>query len=356
VLYPFVMPHVDFGLCYNFRNPKPFEVPFPRFYEEMIEQIITAEALGFDTVWLPEHHFSPEDGYNPNPLTMPAAIAARTKKIKIGTWVVLLPLHHALRIAEDAAVIDNLSNGRFHLGMGLGYRKEEYEAYGIDRRDRAGRMEEGLSVIRGVLGDEPFSFEGRHYHVQNAEVFPKPVQRPFPLWVGARSTPAARRAARHDASLLLIDVGGNARETYDVYAESLRERGRDPKDFGVHGMLLGSFFISDDPDRTRAEIRPYLDWERAAMAGWYEEAATSGHDPVLLESMKRGKGMTPPALADAVVPDASETIRAIEEKLEEAPYTHLVFGGGSTTPPGMPAAQMIPYLERFAREVIPHFR
>ncbi len=350
------MPHIDFGLCYNFRNPKPFEVPFPQFYEEMIEQIVAAEALGFDTVWLPEHHFSPEDGYNPNPLTLAAAIASRTSKIKIGTWLVLLPLHNALRIAEDAAVIDNLSNGRFLLGMGLGYRKEEYEAYGIDRRHRAARMEEGLTVLRGALGDAPFSFEGRHYSVKDAEIFPKPVQRPLPIWVGARSTPAAARAARHDASLMLIDVGGHARDTYEVYESGLRERGRDPKDFGVHGMVLGSFFISDDPDRTRAEIRPYLEWEQTAMAGWYEESAESGHDPVLLEAMRQGEGMTPPAPADAVVADASETIRAIEVKLEEAPYTHLVFGGGNTTPSGMPAAKMIPYLERFAREVMPHFR
>ena len=125
----------------------------------------------------------------------------------------LLPLHHALRVAEDAAVLDNLSNGRFMLGMGLGYRKEEYDAYGVDRRQRGRLMEEGLHVIQGALNEEPFSFEGEHYRVEGARLHPRPIQQPLPVWVGARSTPAARRAARHDASLLLIDVGGNAGAT-----------------------------------------------------------------------------------------------------------------------------------------------
>ena len=347
---------MDFGLCFNFRNPEPFKQPSPEFYQDMLRQIAFAEELGFGTVWLPEHHFSPGDGYNPAPLTVAAAIAARTERIKIGTWLLLLPLHHPLAVAESAALVDILSNGRFNLGLGLGYRREEYEAYGISRSHRAGRMEEGIEIIRRALGEEQFSFEGRHFQVRNGSVYPKPVQRPLPLWVGARSTPAAQRAARHDASLLLIDVDGNARRTYDAYAEGLRARGRDPSDFGVHGMMLGSFFISDDPDRTREEIRPYLDWEQTAMAGWYEESATSGHDPVLLEAMRGGMRMRPPSVADYVVRDGSEIVAAVERKLEEAPYTHLVFGGGNTTPAGFPAEKMYPYLERFAREVIERFR
>ena len=96
-------------------------------------------------------------------------------------------MNNALKVAEDAAIVDVISNGRLRLGMGLGYRKEEFDAFGIDRRHRAGRMEEGLTIIRGALGDEPFSFSGRHYQLEGASVYPKPVQRPLPFWVGARS-------------------------------------------------------------------------------------------------------------------------------------------------------------------------
>jgi alkanesulfonate monooxygenase SsuD/methylene tetrahydromethanopterin reductase-like flavin-dependent oxidoreductase (luciferase family) len=115
---------VDFGLTFNFRNANP-GLPFAKFYAEMLEQIEYAEELGFDTVWLPEHHFSPRDGYNPSPLIAAAAIAARTTRIKIGTWVLLLPLNHALRIAEDTVVLDAISTGRFMVGGGRGFRREE---------------------------------------------------------------------------------------------------------------------------------------------------------------------------------------------------------------------------------------
>ena len=277
---------IDFGLAYNFRNPEAFKQDPAEFYEDMFQQIAYAEEVGFDSVWLPEHHFSPADGYNPSPLTVAAAIAARTKRIKIGTWLLLLPLNNALKVAEDAAIVDIISNGRLMLGMGLGYRKEEFDAFGIERRHRAGRMEEGLEVIRGALGDKPFSFSGRHYQLEAASVYPKPVQRPLPFWVGARSIPAAQRAARHDASLLLIDVGGNAKETYAAYSDGLHARGRDPKDFGLQGMIVDSFFISDEPAATMEEIRPYVEWQSAAMKGWYEESAYSGHDPALLEVRK----------------------------------------------------------------------
>lgn len=347
---------MDFGLAYNFRNPEVFKQDPAQFYEDMFQQIAYAEELGFDTVWLPEHHFSPSDGYNPSPLTVAAAIAARTKSIKIGTWLLLLPLNNALKVAEDAAIVDVISNGRLLLGMGLGYRKEEFEAFGIDRRRRAERMEEGLEIIRKALGEEPFSFSGRHYQLNNASVYPKPVQRPLPFWIGARSIPAAERAARHDASLLLIDVGGNAKETYEAYCDALRARGRDPNQFGLQGMIVDSFFITDDRDKTIEEIRPYVHWQSTAMKGWYEESAYSGHDPALLKVLQSKGRRTSWGLDGYVVDDAGEIVRRIDAKLEEVPYTHLVFGGGNTTPSGLPAKKMYPYMERFAHEVISRYR
>ena len=129
---------MQFGLIYDFRNPKRWERPFPALYAEQLEQIAYAEQLGFDSVWITEHHFV-EDGYTPSVLTMAAAIAVRTRRIRIGTWVLLLPLHHALRVAEDAATVDILSGGRLDLGMGLGYRVEEFAALGVDRRQRGRR-------------------------------------------------------------------------------------------------------------------------------------------------------------------------------------------------------------------------
>src|SRR5258706_11549539 len=130
-------------------------------YAETLDHIEAVEALGFDTVWLTEHHFI--DGeYLPSVLPMAAAVAARTKRVTIGTAVLLLPLHDPLRVAEDAAVVDVLSNGRLRLGLGLGYKLEEVEAFGIDRRHRPPLLQEGLRIIRGAAAAAPLSAPGRH--------------------------------------------------------------------------------------------------------------------------------------------------------------------------------------------------
>ena len=106
-----------FGIMYDFRNPARWHIPEPQFYRAMLDQMIEAEALGFDHVWLTEHHFT-EDAYNPASLSMAAAIAAVTTRIRIGTFILLMPFIHPVRAAEDVTLADILSNGRFDLGVG----------------------------------------------------------------------------------------------------------------------------------------------------------------------------------------------------------------------------------------------
>ena len=125
---------VDFGLWYDLRNPDS-ERSFERLYAETLEQIVWAESLGIDSVWLSEHHFC-DDGYTPSPLVVAAAIGARTSRLKLGTNLMLLPLHDPVRLAEDAASLAILTRGRLRLGVGLGYRELEYRAFGRSLRQR----------------------------------------------------------------------------------------------------------------------------------------------------------------------------------------------------------------------------
>ena len=152
--------NLNVGLLFPFRNPPAWRKPFADFYAEQLAQTRVAEELGYDEIWLTEHHFA-EDGYSPAILPIASAIAAITKRIRIGTYLVLLPLHNAVRVAEDAATIDIISNGRFDLGVGQGYAPGEFAAYGVNRKTRAGRLEEGIEVMRGAWTKDDFSYDGQ---------------------------------------------------------------------------------------------------------------------------------------------------------------------------------------------------
>jgi alkanesulfonate monooxygenase SsuD/methylene tetrahydromethanopterin reductase-like flavin-dependent oxidoreductase (luciferase family) len=184
-----------FGLWYDFRNPPAWKQDGTRLYAEILNQIERAEGLGWDDIWLSEHHFF-DDAYTPSMLPLGCAIAARTQKVEIGTSVLLLPLHDPVRVAEDAATLDVLSGGRLQLGLGVGYRVEEFIGFDIPRGERAARMDEELTVIRRLFDGEKLTFEGKYYSYRDIELFPKPVQRRAKLWIGGFSEPAVRRAAR----------------------------------------------------------------------------------------------------------------------------------------------------------------
>src|SRR5262245_18888155 len=132
-------PRIRFGFTVDFRNPKQWFRPWSEFYADYIDFIAWTETLGFEQVWLPEHHAFDEDGYPPSPFVLAAAIASRTNKMRIGTGVALAPFYHPVRLAEDPAAIDILSNGRLEIALGIGYPKSETDAYGIDFKSRPRR-------------------------------------------------------------------------------------------------------------------------------------------------------------------------------------------------------------------------
>src|SRR3984957_19650631 len=186
----------QFGVLHGFRNPPATGLTFPEFYRRTLDQIVLAEQLGFDHVWITEHHFV-DDGYMPSPLVMAGAIAALTERVMIGQDVMLLPFANPVRLAEDLAVLDNLSSGRMMLGAGMGYVPSEFAGMGVPRRQRRARMDDTLEILRRAWAEEEFDFDGEVYQVAKVRVRPRPVQAGGPpLWVAAMSEAGARRAAR----------------------------------------------------------------------------------------------------------------------------------------------------------------
>jgi probable F420-dependent oxidoreductase len=163
-------------------------------YREALLLARLCEETGLDSVWTSEHHFV-DDGYMPSLAVTSAAIAATTSTIQIGTAVVLAPLHHPLRLAEDAATVDCIAGGRFVLGVGAGWRAEEFQRMGVPQAEAGRRLGETIRILRGAWGAEPFEFHGRVFDVDRTNVTPKPP-RPIPIFVGGRAASALRRAGR----------------------------------------------------------------------------------------------------------------------------------------------------------------
>jgi len=330
---------LKFGLWYSLRNPAQWHRPYPRIYADTLRQIAWAETIGYGDVWLTEHHFC-EDGHAPSILALAAAVAVRTQRIRIGTSVLLLPLHHAVRVAEDAATIDILSNGRFDLGVGIGYRPQEFSGFGLTPKTRAGRMDEGLEIIRALWRGETVNFQGRHYDVRDAKLAPLPVQDPMPLWVGGFAPASARRAAKYGDGY----VGtGDMATLVAVYREELARLGKGP------GRLAGGHFwliASNDPKRTFAQVAPGVLYQIRMYNQWLGEAGQALFpevtDPAQLAELGILQVVTPAHAVDLIG-------QYVEATGIERYYTW-------TVPPGVPESAMDEYLQVFAEEVMPKFR
>ncbi len=234
-----------------------------QLYAQALELAVEAERLGFDSVWVSEHHFV-DDAYLPSLLPMCAAIAAKTSRVTIGTALLLAPLHEPVRLAEDAAVVDLISGGRLILGLGLGWRGEEFEALGVSLRERVPRLQDAVAVLRqawsgeSVTGGPAVSYPGVY-------VTPPPA-RPGgpPIWIGALTQPAIRRAARIADGFMATEVTPESLAEQVGWArEEAARAGRDAASLAV-SLHLPTFPWNGDADAAWGLIKPfhhYVAWK-----------------------------------------------------------------------------------------------
>ena len=218
---------MKFGLYSSIANP-PRGEHLERSIDEVIAEAQLAEASGFDSCFFGEHH-QDEDGFLPSPLIVATAVAARTERLKVGTSVILLPLHHPVRVAEDVITLDLVSKGRVILGVGIGYQPADFSAFAVPMEHRVALFEEGVEIIRRCWSGEPFSFRGKHYTLEDVRIRPRPFQQPGPpLWIGASVPAAVRRAALlADAFVGTPSTGlDNALALVSAYKDAARTAGR----------------------------------------------------------------------------------------------------------------------------------
>ena len=300
-------------------------------YSTALEQIAWADKLGFESVMLHEHH-GMSDGYLPSPIVMAAAVAARTKAIRIVLGALIVPLHDPLRLAEDLAVVDLISKGRLTVIPAVGYAPEEFVMFGRLKSQRGSDLERGINTLRQAWTGEPFEYEGRV-----VTVTPRPFQRPHPpMSIGGGSQPAARRAAR-----IGDGFAPHIPEAWDYYREALQELGR--PDPGPMPPSTGRFlYVSDDPERSWVELAPYLLHEMNA----YGELASQANEVTGYEQVADIAALRRSPHYRILTPN--ECIELLNDLGPGATLTLHPLAGG------MPPELSWAGLHRFESEVLPH--
>jgi probable F420-dependent oxidoreductase len=221
---------MKFAIYSSIANP-PRGEHLERCIEQVIAEAQSAEDSGFDACFFGEHH-QDKDGFLPSPLIVATAVAAQTRRLRVGTSVMLLPLHHPVHLAEDVVTLDLVSKGRVTLGVGIGYQAADFQAFAVPMAHRVTLFEEGVEIIRRCWSGEPFSFHGTHYTLENLQIRPRPYQTPAPpLWIGASVPAAARRAGRLGDAF--VATPSTALEStvrlVDIYRQAALQAGRQPQ-------------------------------------------------------------------------------------------------------------------------------
>ncbi|MDE2930652.1 MAG: LLM class flavin-dependent oxidoreductase [Chloroflexota bacterium] len=325
-----------FGVAYDFRNPSGSGVSDTHLYAEILEQVKWLEDLGADLVWFTEHHFV-DDGYLPSWAPVAGAMAATTERIRFSTNVCLMPFNHPIRLAEDLAVLDNISNGRVEIGLGMGYAPHEFRGFGIPRNNRVSLMNEGIETLQRCFTGEKFNYRGKRYQFDDVIITPGYVQEGGPpLWIAAMSAAGAKRAAGYGAHFL---PQGSRKEVYDTWVDTVTAKGEDPASF--RKGIIRSILVTDDKDK---------DWHVVGAAERYRRQL---YDRFWQESGESYDDKGEPIPQTWIVGDNDHCVAELCSFIQEFGLTDITT---MAVPPGLRAEQMQSSLEQLFRDVVPRVK
>ncbi len=314
------------------------------YYREALEEVTRAEELGFDSVWMEEHH-SVTNHYWPSPLTVLAGFATRTSKVMLGTDILVAAFYHPVRLAEDVTLLDVMSGGRFTLGIAIGYKPDEFALYGVDPEKRGARFEEQLAIMKGLWTGERVQFTGRYYALEG-RLEPPPVTRPHPpVWIGGWGDITLRRAATLADNWIpgpTADLQRLVRGKRQ-FQEQRQAAGR--TDAVTEWPLTRDVIIAETDQRARelAEEHIMVAYRREYAGGWrhpFIDASIATDLDKLMEDR-------------FIIGGPDQCIPKIRKFVEQYGMTHLIC---RTFFPGMAHQHIARELELIAREVMPAFR
>jgi probable F420-dependent oxidoreductase len=313
------------------------------YYGDALEEVTRAEELGFDSVWMEEHH-AVTNHYWPSPLTVLAGFATRTSRMTLGTDIVVAAFHHPVRLAEDAAMLDVMSGGRLVLGIAIGYKPDEFALYGVELEKRGARFEEQLAIMKGLWTEERIDFRGSYYAAAG-RLEPKPVQQPHPpLWIGGWGRITLRRAATL-ADNWIPGPTADLRRLLDGKAQFVECRRAARLTVPTEWPLTRDVIIADTDARARelAEEHIMVAYRREYAGGWrhpFIDASIATDLDKLMEDR-------------FIIGGPEQCVTRLRRFVEQYGVTHLIC---RMFFPGMPHAQIMRGLELLAREVVPAFR
>jgi alkanesulfonate monooxygenase SsuD/methylene tetrahydromethanopterin reductase-like flavin-dependent oxidoreductase (luciferase family) len=331
---------------------------------EEVDQMVLAEDLGFDSVWLTEHHYA-DYGLSSAPSVLLATLAARTRRIQLGMAVYVIPFHHPLRLAEETASIDILSGGRLIVGLGRGNRAFEFFGHGIPQQENRARMEEGVEVLLQAWTRERVNYRGTYWQIDNVPIYPKPLQKPHPPLAFAITSPETIAwAAQHGYAMLSSGLGtplAALANNRDLYVNGLRESGYSQTDIDrllKRWVVTKHVYVAPTDAEALAEAREPQMWYRDS----FIRSMSAEGLPGLHESVYKAAEATIARLSaqtwenlveNALIIGSPDTVAAKIAQLEQHSVGEVVcwmnFGG-------IPPVKVRRSMRLFAQEVIPHFR
>jgi luciferase family oxidoreductase group 1 len=340
---------MNFGTFLLMQSPSAR--PSPEIFARGIEMAQAAETLGFRSAWLAEHHFSTY-GYLSRPAQLATYIAAKTTRLRVGTAVIVVPLHHPLIVAEEIATLDLLAGGRIDVGLGRGYQHYEFERLGLELDTGRARWEESVDVILKAFEGKPFSYDGKIFKIPETTIFPQPVQKPRPpIWVTAQSPDSVEGAVRRGFNVLTGGFGvplermADFRKLFDRVVAEVKPR--EPLQVGVQRAV---YVADNDADaRAAAEEARWNMRVTLSLRNNYQRVEDGRAIPV--------PGPNEPGVDDLldrylVIGTPDTVIRQIKRIEQAVGITHFncSFWFGD-----LEHARVLRSMETFAREVMPAF-
>jgi len=339
-------------------------VPWPeskepaQVYGEIAEEIQFGEQLGFYSAWLAEHHFS-RYGLAPSQLMLATKIAATTKSIRLGTAVMVPPLHHPIQLAEEIAMFDQLSGGRLDIGFGRGSAPYEYNGYNIDRDESQARFQEVITIIEGLLTTPDYSYDGRFYKVHHVNLVPPPVQKPCPpIHIAATRTPATFDYVTSSGHPILVGVVLDTVDALDLCHRFLSTASAAGHSMPISRIPFFRYvYVAESEEEALRDARRSVEWT-LDMIQWRGSFTTGGSEVYQhLEDFRRSRTTLPPSFEHIAqhrgffgTPDqVTAKIRAIQA--EGIEYFGATFAFGD-----LEHERVMRSMELFAKEVMPQFQ